>query len=109
MESMKTKVKGHGREAGIGERPSADGAKALRRFSSEDLQKRIGEVTEVALFEPVEITYHGRARHVLMSVAEYRRLREPPPPQVFALKDIPDEVLSGLANATMAPHDPDKD
>jgi len=87
--------------------PTGAGRERLRRFSSEDLQKHVGLVQEAALIEPVEITYHGRARHILMSVSEYRRLREAPPPVALHLSEIPNDILAELANAEMAPHDDD--
>jgi hypothetical protein len=45
------------------------------KFSSLDLQQRTGEVQNAALREPVALTFHGRARNVMMSVDEFGRLK----------------------------------
>ncbi len=45
-------------------------------ISSGDFLKAYGSVVETALREPVTITSHGRERLVLLSAAEYRRLKE---------------------------------
>lgn len=44
--------------------------------SSGDFLKAYGRISETALSEPVSITSHGRERLVLMSAAEYRRLKQ---------------------------------
>jgi prevent-host-death family protein len=71
-------------------------------FTAQDLQKRTGEVTDAALHEPVAITYHGRRRLVMMSIIEYERLRKASEPRVYRLEDIPEYLLSELAQAHMS-------
>lgn len=44
--------------------------------SSGDFLKAYGRITETALREPVSITSHGRERLVLLSIEEYRRLKQ---------------------------------
>ena len=44
--------------------------------SSGEFLKAYGRISETALTEPVSITSHGRERLVLMSAAEYRRLKD---------------------------------
>ncbi|QTN19358.1 type II toxin-antitoxin system prevent-host-death family antitoxin [Brevundimonas sp. AJA228-03] len=44
-------------------------------ISSGDFLKAYGRISEAALTEPVSITSHGRERLVLLSAAEYRRLK----------------------------------
>jgi prevent-host-death family protein len=47
----------------------------MLKFTSLDLQQRIGEVQNAALKEPVAVTFHGRPRNVMMSVEEFERLK----------------------------------
>ncbi|OHB32430.1 MAG: prevent-host-death protein, partial [Phenylobacterium sp. RIFCSPHIGHO2_01_FULL_70_10] len=51
-----------------------------------------------ALGEPVTITKHGRARLVVVSAAEYERLKRRDR-QVFQSADLPDTVLEQIAKA----------
>lgn len=44
--------------------------------SSAEFLKAYGRISEAALSEPVTITSHGRARLVLLSADEYRRLKD---------------------------------
>lgn len=44
--------------------------------SSAEFLKSYGRVSDTAVREPVSITSHGRPRLVLLSVEEYRRLRQ---------------------------------
>lgn len=46
----------------------------MRRFTSRDLQRRLGEVQEAALREAVLITFHGRDRLVVMAADAYAEL-----------------------------------
>ncbi len=46
----------------------------LRRFTSRDLQRRLGEVQEAALRDAVLITFHGRGRLVVMAADAYAKL-----------------------------------
>lgn len=47
-----------------------------RRVSSAELQRSFGHYRDVALQHPVSITNHGRETLVLLSAAEYRRLKK---------------------------------
>jgi prevent-host-death family protein len=71
-------------------------------FTSQDLQKRSGEIADAALLEPVSITYHGRRRLVIMSTAEYERLQKAAEPRVYTIDQIPDDLLEDLAGAKMS-------
>jgi prevent-host-death family protein len=78
----------------------------MRIFTSQDLQKRTGEVQEAALVGPIAITHHGRKRHVMLSYEEYERLKKTakrayPKTRVYRMKEIPDELLKDLAEAEM--------
>ena len=71
----------------------------MRRFTTADLNKQVGAITDAALRAPVVITHHRRPRFVLMSVDEYERLakpREDDPRSHFALETMPPETEDGL-------------
>ena len=50
--------------------------KSGAKVSSGQLQRAFGHYRELALQAPVSITNHGRESLVLLSVAEYRRLKQ---------------------------------
>ncbi len=47
----------------------------MQVFRAQDMQRNLSAVQEAAMTEPVLITYHDRPRLVLMSIAEYARIR----------------------------------
>jgi prevent-host-death family protein len=47
----------------------------MRRFSTVDLDKNLGDVKAVAAREPVVITEHRKDRFVMMSIEDFNRLR----------------------------------
>jgi PHD/YefM family antitoxin component YafN of YafNO toxin-antitoxin module len=73
----------------------------MREFSSQDLQKKSSLVQEAALVAPIAITFRGRRRHVMMSAEEFERLSRAAAPRVYALHEIPDDLLADLAGARM--------
>jgi prevent-host-death family protein len=68
---------------------------AMLRISSGELQRRIGSVQDTALTQPVTITNNGRDRLVMMSAAEYRRLKRRDR-QVLGLEDFTEADLEAL-------------
>jgi prevent-host-death family protein len=71
----------------------------LRQFTTADLNKQVGAITDAALREPVVITHHRRPRFVLMSIDDYRKLsaaRPDDPRQSFTLDSMPLDVQDGL-------------
>lgn len=68
------------------------------RISTADFIKNFGTLADQALAEPVRITRHGRDRLVMISAAEYDRLKRRDR-QVFRSEDLPDEVLELIARA----------
>ena len=71
----------------------------MRRFTTADLNKQVGAITDAALREPIVITHHRRPRFVLMSVDEYERLVSARPNDArahFTLESIPQEIEDGL-------------
>jgi PHD/YefM family antitoxin component YafN of YafNO toxin-antitoxin module len=53
----------------------------MRRFSTVDLDKNLGDVKAVAAREPVIITEHRKDRFVMMAVEDFERLRRQADPQ----------------------------
>lgn len=67
----------------------------MQRFPSQELQRNVGPVQEAALREPVAITHHGRDRLVLMSAAEYQRLKRRDR-MAIAIEEMPEEFVEAL-------------
>ena len=71
----------------------------MRQFTTADLNKQVGTVTDAALREPVMITHHRRPRFVLMSFDDFTRLSAPRPEetrQSFTLDTMPQDVEDGI-------------
>ncbi|MBB4193112.1 prevent-host-death family protein [Rhizobium aethiopicum] len=47
----------------------------MRQFTTGDLNKQVGDVTDAASREPVVLTRHNKPRFVLMSYEHYERMR----------------------------------
>lgn len=47
----------------------------MREFSTGDLNKQVGDVTDAATREPILLTRHKKPRFVLMSFEHYERMR----------------------------------
>ena len=67
------------------------------RVSSGELQRKMGHFQDLALVDPVTITNNGRDRLVLMSVEEYRRLKQRDR-RVMGLEDFTEADLEELRN-----------
>jgi len=68
------------------------------RVSTADFIKHYSTLADRALAEPVTITKHGRDRLVVVSAAEYERLKKRDR-QVFQSADLPDRILELIAQA----------
>ncbi|MBW0150753.1 MAG: type II toxin-antitoxin system Phd/YefM family antitoxin [Phenylobacterium sp.] len=68
------------------------------RVSTADFIKNYSSLADRALGEPVTITKHGRDRLVMVSAAEYERLKRRDR-QVFQSADLPAAVLEQIAKA----------
>jgi len=68
------------------------------RVSTAEFIKRYSVLADRALAEPVTITKHGRDRLVVVSAAEYERLKKRDR-QVFQSDGLPDRVLELIAQA----------
>lgn len=79
--------------------------KAMKQFTTGDLNKQIGDVTDAASREPVVLTRHKKPRFVLMSYDHYERMRTGGDPRrAFHISEMPaehaelfDEALDRLA------------
>lgn len=47
----------------------------MRHFTTGDLNKQVGDVTDAASREPIVLTRHNKPRFVLMSYEHYERMR----------------------------------
>ncbi len=72
----------------------------MRHVSSQELQRNIGQVQDLALQEPVSITRHGGERLVLLSSEEYRRLKSRDK-QAQATHEIPQWLAEKVGEAEM--------
>jgi prevent-host-death family protein len=68
------------------------------RVSSVEFQKNFGRYQDVALTQPVTITRNGRERTVVLSAAEYRRLKRRDR-RVMSASDFTDEDIAAIEAA----------
>ncbi len=68
------------------------------RVSSAEFIKQYGQLTDQALAEPVTITRNGRDRLVVLSVAEYERLKRRDQ-RVMALEAFTEEEIAEIARS----------
>lgn len=64
----------------------------MRQFTTGDLNKQVGDVTDAASREPVVLTKHRKPRYVLMSYEHYERMRTGRDPRrVHFVSEMPQE------------------
>ena len=64
----------------------------MKRFSTGDLNKQIGDITAAASREPVMLTRHKKPRFVLMSYEHYERMRTGGDPRrAHSISEMPAE------------------
>jgi PHD/YefM family antitoxin component YafN of YafNO toxin-antitoxin module len=69
----------------------------MRRFSTVDLDKNLGDVKAIAAREPVIITEHRKDRFVMMAIEDFERLRRHGDPrQVYATGETPPELAAAF-------------
>ena len=93
----------------------------MQVYRSSDLQRQLGDVQRAADREPVLVETHGKPRSVLMSVAEYARLKalarepvpvaearravvrrgRPPDPLGYETRDV-DACIAAMARAALS-------
>jgi PHD/YefM family antitoxin component YafN of YafNO toxin-antitoxin module len=65
----------------------------MKRFSTVDLDKRLGDVKATAAREPVIITEHRRDRYVMMAIEDFDRLRAQADPQrAYGAGETPPDI-----------------
>jgi prevent-host-death family protein len=65
----------------------------MRAFTTNDLNKQVGEVTDAATKSPVLITRHRKPRFVMMSYEHYQQIRgEADPRRAYAAGETPEAV-----------------
>ena len=67
-------------------------------YTSGELQRKLGEIQDAALTQPVTITRHGRERLVILSAAEYRRLKRQDR-RALRAGELADAELAAIAEA----------
>ncbi|MDK4734258.1 type II toxin-antitoxin system Phd/YefM family antitoxin [Rhizobium sp. CNPSo 3490] len=64
----------------------------MRQFTTGDLNKQVGDVTDAASREPVVLTRHNKPRFVLMSYEHFERMRSGTDPRrAHSTSQMPDE------------------
>ena len=70
----------------------------MRRFSTVDLDKNLGDVKAAAAREPVIITEHRKDRFVMMAIEDFERLRRHADPQrVYGAGETPPDLAAAFA------------
>lgn len=70
----------------------------MPRISSTDLSNRLGQYQDEALIRPLIITKNKRDRLVLLSIEEYRRLKQLDRKALF-VKELTDADLEAISRA----------
>ena len=69
----------------------------MREFTTVDLNKQVGEVTNAARAAPVVITRHRKPSFILMTTEHYETLtHHDDPRQSFTLETMSDDIRDGL-------------
>ena len=71
---------------------------AVAIVTSAEAQKNFGRYREQALAEPVVVTQYGKPSVVMISAAEYERLKELDR-RVMRLDDMPDEEIEEMLHS----------
>lgn len=72
------------------------------RVKAAEIQKNFGKFQDRALMEPVTVTKYGRDSVVILSVAEYRKLRQCYR-EALAVESFSDAEIDAIARAEMSP------
>ncbi|HEU0156168.1 MAG TPA: type II toxin-antitoxin system Phd/YefM family antitoxin [Stellaceae bacterium] len=67
------------------------------KVSAAEFQRNIGRYQDIALTEPVAVTRNGRERTVMISVAEYVRLKNRDR-RIMGLGDFTEDDIAALEN-----------
>ena len=67
----------------------------MRTFTTHDLNKQVGEVTDAAAKAPVVITRHRKPRFVMMSYERFQRIQSAlDPRRVYGEGETPQEIAA---------------
>jgi prevent-host-death family protein len=70
----------------------------MRTFTTGDLNKQVGEVTDAAGKAPVTLTRHGKPRYVMMSVEHYAQIKASADPRrVYGAGETPEPIAKLFA------------
>ena len=71
----------------------------MKQFSTGELVRRLGDVTHAAAQSPVTITQHRKPRFVMMSIEEYKFMRDRDPQRAYSADNTPQDVAEWLLPA----------
>ena len=74
----------------------------MLRVTSTEFGKEVGRYQDAALTQPVIVTRNGRDRTVMISAEEYQRLKRRDR-QVFAVGELPEDIIDAIAKVEMYP------
>jgi len=74
----------------------------MQIFKSTEVAKRFGAITQIVQTEPVCVESHGRPQMVMLSPAEYERLRRQDR-RVYATNELPASLRAAIAAARPSP------
>jgi len=74
----------------------------MLRVTSTEFGKEVGRYQDAALTQTVIVTRNGRDRTVMISAEEYQRLKRRDR-QVFAVGELPEDIIDAIATVEMDP------
>ena len=67
----------------------------MRAFTTNDLNKQVGEVTDAATKAPIVITRHRKPRFVMMSYEHYESIKATSDPRrVYGAGETPEDIAA---------------
>ncbi len=72
-------------------------------ITAAELQRQFGRYVREAQREPVAVTHHGQASVVLVSAAEFERLKSLDDRQALRPWELPPDVVTALENVDLPP------
>jgi PHD/YefM family antitoxin component YafN of YafNO toxin-antitoxin module len=70
----------------------------MQTFKSSEVAKKFGAIAQIVQSEPVCVQSHGRPQMVMLSPAEYERLRRQDR-RVYATSELPPSLRAAIAAA----------
>ena len=72
------------------------------RVKAAEIQKNFGKFQDLALVEPVTVTKYGRESVVILSAAEYRKMRRHYR-EALAVEGLSEEEIEAISRTEMSP------